>query len=220
MLTKLFGSNSRAKLLKQFLFNPDEKYYIRQLARDLDLQVNSIRRELENLEDFGLLSSNITEKCPDDDEFCLNGIKDTKKIKKSAKAPAKLSGTQDKKYYQVNKQFPLFEDLKSLIMKSQILYKEEFTKDIIKICKPRLLVLTGVFVGRPEIGVDVFIVGRVSKEKLNDIIRKLEKDIDREINFTVMDSAEFKYRRDIADMFLYSVFEGEKIIVIDEIGVN
>lgn len=57
MLEKLFGSVSRVKLLKIFLLNPDKKYYIRQLARDLKLQVNSVRRELSNLEEFGLLSS-------------------------------------------------------------------------------------------------------------------------------------------------------------------
>lgn len=220
MLTKLFGSNTRARLLKQFLFNPDEKYYIRQLARDLDLQVNSIRRELENLEDFGLLSSKIPEEGKVDDEYCLNGIKNLDKAKKTAKKPAKVSGTQEKKYYKVNKNFPLFEDLKSLIMKSQVLYKDELTKELVKVCSPRLLVLTGLFVGRPEIGVDVFIVGRVSKEKLNNVIRKLEREIDREINFTAMESGEFKYRRDIADMFLYSVLEGDKIVVIDEIGVS
>jgi predicted transcriptional regulator len=61
MLNKLFGSNSRVKILKLFLTNPNEKYYIRQIARDLKLQINSVRRELENLEKFGLLVSNPSE---------------------------------------------------------------------------------------------------------------------------------------------------------------
>ena len=59
MLGKLFGSNTRVKILKLFLFNFYKKYYIRQLARDLGLQLNSVRRELENLEKFGLLISDI-----------------------------------------------------------------------------------------------------------------------------------------------------------------
>lgn len=219
MLNKLFGSNARAKLLKQFLFNTEEKYYIRQLARDLDLQVNSIRRELENLEELGLLSSKIAEVAEIVDEYCLTGIKDLKKVKKEEKAPDKLAGTQEKKFYHVNQDFPLLKDLQSLVMRSQILYKDEFAKELVKTCKPRLLILTGVFVGRPDIGVDVFIVGRLSKEKLLQSIRRLEKEIDREVNFTVMDQAEFKYRREIADMFLYNILEGEKIVIVDELGV-
>ena len=57
MLAKLFGSNSRVKILKLFLMRTNDKFYIRQIARDLGLQLNSVRRELENLEKFGLLIS-------------------------------------------------------------------------------------------------------------------------------------------------------------------
>jgi predicted ArsR family transcriptional regulator len=55
MLSHLLGSKARVKILKLFLLNLEEKFYIRQIARDLDLQVNSVRRELDNLEKFGLL---------------------------------------------------------------------------------------------------------------------------------------------------------------------
>ena len=61
MLSKLFGSTARIKILKLFILHPNEKYYIRQLARDLSLQLNSVRRELENLESFGILTSDISE---------------------------------------------------------------------------------------------------------------------------------------------------------------
>ena len=57
MLGKLFGSNARVKILKLFLLHPEKKFYIRELSRRLKLQVNSVRRELENLEKFGLLIS-------------------------------------------------------------------------------------------------------------------------------------------------------------------
>ena len=42
----------------------------------------------------------------------------------------------------------------------------------------------------------------------------------RPINYTLMDMKEFKYRKDITDIFLYSILEGSKIIVVDEIGVS
>ena len=114
----------------------------------------------------------------------------------------------------------MFNDLKSLVIKSQVLYKDAFIKDILNICSPRLFILTGSFVNRPDVGVDVFIVGRVAREKLKVAIRNLEKAIDREVNFTLMEPAEFKYRREIADMFLYSILDGEKIMVVDEIGLS
>jgi len=57
MLKKLFGSGARVKLLQQFLNHPNEAFFIRELTRILDEQINSLRRELENLEKIGLLKS-------------------------------------------------------------------------------------------------------------------------------------------------------------------
>lgn len=53
----MFGSGARVKLFQQFLLNPKEEFFIRELTRILDEQINSLRRELENLERIGMLKS-------------------------------------------------------------------------------------------------------------------------------------------------------------------
>lgn len=55
MLEQLFGSRTRVKLLRLFLSQPQEEYYVRELTRRMNEQINSIRRELSNLEDMGIL---------------------------------------------------------------------------------------------------------------------------------------------------------------------
>jgi DNA-binding transcriptional ArsR family regulator len=57
ILKKIFGSGARVKLFQQFLLNPTEEFYIRELTRILDEQINSLRRELENLQNLGILKS-------------------------------------------------------------------------------------------------------------------------------------------------------------------
>ena len=57
MLKPLFSSMARVKLLRTFLLNPDEEFFIRELTRKLDEQINSVRRELDNLKKIGLLKS-------------------------------------------------------------------------------------------------------------------------------------------------------------------
>lgn len=59
MLKALFSSKARVKLLTTFLLNPDEEYFIRELTRRLDEQINSVRRELDNLKKIGLLKSKL-----------------------------------------------------------------------------------------------------------------------------------------------------------------
>lgn len=59
MLKRIFTSNTRIKLLTLFVLNEDEEFYIRELTRKLDEQINSIRRELDNLKKAGLLKSKV-----------------------------------------------------------------------------------------------------------------------------------------------------------------
>lgn len=55
MLEHLFSSRTRVKLLKKFLLNHESKYYVRELTRDIGERINSVRRELDNLVQLGLL---------------------------------------------------------------------------------------------------------------------------------------------------------------------
>lgn len=202
MLEKLFGSKSRVKILKLFLLNPAEKFYIRQLSRDLKLQLNSVRRELENLEKFGILTSD---------------LKNEAEVKGEEKEAV---GGQEKKYFRANSNFVLFDEIKALIVKAQILYEKDFVRKLHAIGKVKLLILTGLFVNNPSSLIDILIVGKINKVKLVKLIRELEIELGKEINFTIFDSQEFKYRRDITDIFLYGILDGRKLVVIDEVGLS
>jgi DNA-binding transcriptional ArsR family regulator len=56
-LKALFSSQTRVKLLATFLLHPESEYFIRELTRLLGEQINSIRRELENLRAIGLVKA-------------------------------------------------------------------------------------------------------------------------------------------------------------------
>lgn len=226
MLGKLFGSTSRVKILKLFILHPSEKYYIRQIARDLSLQLNSVRRELENLENFGILTSKIadisapTEEASSIEDFLNNGpdIKNNRKEKE--KSEKNNLSKSEKKYYQADTNFVLFNEIKALILKAQVLYEKDFIEKLQSTGAIKLLLLTGFFVNTENSPVDLLLVGRISKDKLLKHIKDLESELDREINFTVMEHKEFKYRRDITDVFLYGILEGKKLIIVDELGLG
>lgn len=210
MLNKLFGSTARVKILKFFISNPDSQFYIRQIARDLELQLNSVRRELDNLENFGLLHSttetkHIEVKSPEDGE---------KKTKQKA------ASKTDKKFYSVNKNFVLFEELKALFIKAQVMYENDFKDKMLAVGKPQLMILSGFFVNIDSASTDILIVGTLDREKTENMISDLEKEMNREINYTIMDMDEYLHRRDITDVFLYEILENKKIVVIDELKIS
>jgi predicted transcriptional regulator len=57
MLEQLFSSRTREKLLNLFLFNQGKRFYVREITRLIGERLNSVRRELANLEKFQLIAS-------------------------------------------------------------------------------------------------------------------------------------------------------------------
>lgn len=59
MLESLIGSKTRISLLTLFLLNPGKTYFVREISRIIDVDVAPLRKELANLEEIGLLKSNL-----------------------------------------------------------------------------------------------------------------------------------------------------------------
>src|SRR5579862_2051775 len=57
MVEQLFGSKTRVKLLRLFFSNPNRSFYVREITRKIDEQINSVRRELSNLLSIGIITS-------------------------------------------------------------------------------------------------------------------------------------------------------------------
>lgn len=55
MLEDLFTSKVRVDMLKLFLRDPGEEYYVREITRAVGTEINAVRRELKNLEDLKLV---------------------------------------------------------------------------------------------------------------------------------------------------------------------
>mgnify|MGYP001806060538 CR=1 FL=1 len=194
MLAQIFGSNARVKILKTFLSKPEQKYYTRQLARDLALQVNSVRRELENLQEIGLLKQ---EEGPENEGNAKN-LKN------------------EKKYFVVDHNFLLFGELKSLFAKANLLSCQDFLKEVASTGKIKQLWLSGIFTGDLSAPTDILLVGKVRKEQFLKRLNTLEIDLNKEINYTLMDESEYGYRLEINDIFLHKILQSRHLKIIDE----
>lgn len=210
MLEQLFGSKTRSKLLFLFLKHSDKKFYVRELTREVGAQLNSIRRELKNLETFGLIHAVADDTQPDADSQRKPAVA-TVKTKKTVAAKGQ------KKYYVLNNNFIICPELKSLFLKAELLTEQAMVQKLIEAGNIKYLALTGVFVGLEGSATDIFIVGTINKKKLESLIKKFEKEMKATINYTIMTKTEFDYRRGITDRFLYGILEGKKIVACDQI---
>lgn len=205
MLDQLFGSKTRVGLLKLFFDNPETKYYVRELTRVVGAQINSVRRELNNLTQLGIVSVIETDEDLTGEEALLDMVP---------------KGLNKKKYYKLNRSFVLFDELSSLFNKSHVLHEKDFIKQLTTLGQIHYLALTGFFTGVTQPMTDILIVGNVNREQLSGIIKQFEQKAGREINYTIMPLREFEYRREIMDKFLYDIMVSPKMVVVDTLGVN
>ena len=197
MLHQLFSSNTRVKLLKLFLFNPEKKFFVRELTRLLDEHLNSIRRELSNLESIELI------KCVGESDL---GSLDNEDSDTENTISTKSSGKIQKKYYQTNQDFSYFNELKALFLKSEIISENEIKEKIKTIEGIGYFILTGYFTNSDS-PTDILAIGTFDSEKVLSFVSELEKMVGRELNYTVMDRDEFIHRLNLIDKFLYKILE-------------
>ncbi len=62
--------------------------------------------------------------------------------------------------------------------------------------------------------IDILIVGQPPAEKLAELMRKLERQMGREINYVVISPAEFAARRKRSDPFLADIWRNKKIDLV------
>lgn len=216
MLEQLFGSKTRTKLLKIFLLNTEKAFFIRELTRMIDTQINSVRRELDNLVHCGVVRV-VSEKDTVPGLDGVGTIVDEEQGTVEGKAKRTTKDKTPKKFFAVNKNFVLHKELRVLFSRSPLLFQERFIKEIRALESLDYALMTGFFVEAQDAPVDLLIVGSVPKQKLNKVIAVFEKEFEREINFTTMTSEEFLYRKSLTDRFLSRILEGKKIVIIDNL---
>ncbi len=125
-------------------------------------------------------------------------------------------GEGQKRYYTVDVEYPLFPELKALVFKAQVMEQQKLLQAIQTSGRIYLLVLTGFFVGLPEIKTDILVVGSVNRNRLDRLIHTFQQHFDRDIHYTIMSRAEFDYRHNLTDRFLYHILSQPMITVIDK----
>lgn len=188
---KLFGSKTRAKLLKLFFENPEKSFYVREMTRVIDEQINSVRRELLNLESIGIIKN----------ETFDNKVYYSANSKHPFCRP--LVDIFSKKIDSARDQ-----DIKETTW-------EEYCRPVKNYLKG--LIVTNRLPGQD--GIDLLIIGNDRTKKLTRWAEVVEKKQGKPINYVIMSPDDFTYRKNVRDRFVLEVLEMEITEIIDPEGI-
>ena len=123
-----------------------------------------------------------------------------------------------KKGFILSETFPLFSALRNLIITVSPGSRESILNFFKKFKKIKLVCISGVFLDFLDFSVDLLIVGNgIKKAVLEKFIKKLEPDVGREINWTILSLAEFNDRVAMHDKFLRDFFDSPNECLINKI---
>lgn len=181
MLKSLFSSSIRGDVLSLLLNSPDEKFYVREIAKLVRKNPSGVKRELDNLENMGIVFS---------------------------------EKVANLKYFQADKNSPLFSELKDLIAKS--LGLPGAIKALIRASGAKAAFIYGPYAEGEDVNtVDLVVIGEapgVSKG-----LKELEKKFGYKINCMLVDEEEYKTKRKKKDAALKKILSGKRISLIGRV---
>ncbi len=212
-IEQLFGSRTRARLLGLFLENSERSFFVRELARRVDAQINAVRRELKNLLELGIVIEVEASGAPTiaDKEALDDSAPREEKDEEGGK-------TENKRFYKADTAFPLFDDLRAVMKKAAVLMNRSLVESLRESGRVDLVILTGRFTEMQAIPTDVLVVGEIVPEAVQKAITSFEHEIGREVNYTYMPREEYNYRSDVSDRFLSSILQGRHVVLVDDTG--
>jgi predicted nucleotidyltransferase len=127
---------------------------------------------------------------------------------------SEVNGRQ--KYFQLNRKYPLFDEVRKIVAKT-IGAAPLIAQSLTKIKGIDEAYLYGSFARNQQDAasdIDVLVIGAPREEVLAQAARRLERQLGREINYTVLTPREFKSRRARKDAFLENVWHNERVSLV------
>lgn len=194
MIDKLFGSKTRVKLLHLFMNHPGQSFYVREITRLIDEQINSVRRELANMLEVGIITSDSADNKL---YYQVNQRYEFYTALRAIFAAEPITATQP------------------VVTINAEGVNERYSEIIKQIPSLRVAVFSGVLAKEQLSPVDIVIVSSAPAAKIKAAVAKIEKLEGRELNYTALEYEEFYYRLSVRDRFITQILAGKHSVVID-----
>jgi len=140
-----------------------------------------------------------------------NLSRELRRLERDGLFRAEVSGRQ--KYFRLNREYPLFSEVRSIVSKT-IGAVPLIAQSVKTIAGVEEAYLYGSFARNQQDAasdIDLLVIGTPPGEALAEAMGKLERQLGREVNYTVLSRDEFESRRNQKDAFLENVWHKRRV---------
>lgn len=211
ILGKLFGSPAMVKLLRLFIFNPDNAFTNKEITNRAKITIDTLRLEISILKQMDFIKKKVV----------YRNISSKTKNNKIILKKKNLFRRKKVSVWILNDKFLYLDSLREFLTNATPIKNKDIPKRLSSVGSIKLIVISGVFIQNRDSRLDILIVGNnIKKPQLETAIRSIESELGRELRYTVFNTQEFKYRMGVYDRLLRDVFDYKHQIILDKIGVE
>lgn len=208
---KLFGSKTRAKLLSLFFSDTGKSYYVREITRVIEEQINSVRRELINLESIGIVKS---ETYDNKVYYSANLRSPYAHAFQELFNPRKVIGGAGPAGPMLTSATVNANQNSGAVEVHHVSRTNAWTENI----KPVEGYLKGLIVINRMLGqdgVDMLIIGDDRTKKLTRWAEVVERRQGKPLNYVIMSRDDYLYRKSVRDRFVMELLDMDLTYVYD-----
>ncbi len=193
---KLFGSKTRAKLLELFFANVNKTFYVREITRVIEEQINSVRRELTNLESIGVIRNETYDN----------------KVYYAANMRHPYAHAFQEMFGQRGVVTPgRIQQVRRTPSNSW----DEYIKPVAKYLRAMMLMNRAP----GQDGIDLLIIGDDRTKKLTRWAEVVEQKQGKPLDYVILSRDDFLYRKSVKDRFVMDILEMDPAEVFDPDGI-
>lgn len=203
-IEKLFGSSEKVKLIKLFLNNTSTVFTF----KDIQEKVGKFKIEILRSDLLDLVAA----------EFV---IRDKQKLFVAPKKKGAKMTTKEVIIYKFNKNYLHAEKVSALVFDFENIDRKYVLEKLKAIGgRPKLVILSGIFIGSKKSKTDIFcVIEGVKKNVAEKVALELSNEIGKPLEVAILDLEEFNYRFKMYDKFVHGVIDGDHERLLDKLKI-
>lgn len=210
-LSAFIGNGARARLLRVFLFNPNEVLTTAFAAKRAGVSAAAVTQEAKALEVLGIVKRGKVAKAP-----VKVAVKKVATKKKGKKVVKKVATPNFEVTYTLNPEFVHMRALSSFVHEVSPAQYDTIVDALKRSGKLGLVILSGSFMGDSSRPADILVaVDSLNEGRLEQAIKKLEPIFGREIRYAAFSTPEFRYRLTVQDRLIRDTLDFPHSVLLD-----
>jgi hypothetical protein len=202
ILSKLFGSEAKVKIMRLFMFNPEQIFSPDDISARAKVPKATVKHEIYILRRMGMVKGR---------RFV--GNVSTRKGRIFVTKKKSVGG------FVLNESFPYLPALRTLLIHTVLFNQNDVLRRLSAVGRMKLVIVAGVFTNDADSRADLLIVGdNIKFTALANVIKGIESEIGKELRYVAFETGDFKYRFDMYDKLIRDILDYPHKKILSKLG--